>query len=484
MKEYQIAIIFRKIKGNCDQELFVPYKVVDGEYDEKNECFVDQDGVCYFHIISNPDDFGFCYRIDAKVLNKMYSLLPVSLAKRVMFFVANRYNYQFIKEDKNNNLLPTILFYKNCNGEKNMLLDNDILFHYYSYYNDKFKKQFRVIANTEEKVSEDKISDKPIELKNNIDLYTLYKGITDEVIDQDEPIMKIVTAIWKHYKEFSKDKSRNILINGSTGVGKTEIFRVLKKLIDIPYVIVDANDYTAAGYQGKNIEDMLISLLNMSNGDLQKAENGILIIDEIDKLSQSDSKSSQVNERDVQESLLKLLEDKVYTFNYNMKTYSFDTSKLLVVCMGSCSRIDLTPKRSVGFNSVTEKKTYKDITREDIVANGMIPEFVGRFPVLVQMNELKYDSFVKILKSKNSIINTNIDFFKKLGVDLNFNDSAINAIAKEADKNNYGARGLDEIIEKALSIATFEVGCCPGIYSKLTITEDTIEDNKKYVLEK
>lgn len=283
---------------------------------------------------------------------------------------------------------------------------------------------------------------------------------------------------------FSDEKSRNILINGSTGVGKTEIFRVLKKYIDIPYVIVDANDYTAAGYQGKNIEDMLLSLLSSVDGDLEKAEKGILIIDEVDKLSQTNSHISQVNQRDVQEALLKLLEDKVYNINYKSKNYSFNTSKLLVVCMGSWSRIDLSEQKVVGFGNKMVKKSYSDITREDIVKNGMIPEFVGRFPVLVQMNELNYDSFIKILKSKNSFINLNKKFFSKLGVELVFDDSAINAIAREADRNNYGARGLDEIIEKALYMATFEIGCCPGQYSELLVSEETIQDSEKYVLKK
>lgn len=483
MKDYEVAIIFKKYKGICDEEMFMPYNVLKGTYDEVNECFVDEDGVNYFHIINNPKNFGFCYRVNINVLKKMYHLLPLSISKSIMFNVAKRYKYQYIKEDSKANLLPTILFYKNDNSDKNMLLDDDIITYYLQYYNDEFKKKFNVVSSDKE----DEVNEKETNVVDNIiniDLYTMFKGVTEEVIDQDEPIMKIVTAVWKHYKNFSDKKSRNILINGSTGVGKTEIFRVLKTIIDVPYVIVDANDYTAAGYHGKNVEDMLISLLNMTDGDVNKAERGMLIIDEIDKLAQTEGRVSQVNQRDVQEALLKLLEDKIYNIYYKGKNYSFDTSKLLVVCMGSWSRIDLTEKKTVGFENKSIKKTYKDITREDIVKNGMIPEFVGRFPVLVQMNELKYDSFIKILKSKNSVINLNKSFFEKLGVELDFKDSAINAIAKEADKNNYGARGLDEIIEKALSIATFEIGCSPGMYSKLTITDETIQDNRKYVLEK
>lgn len=227
---------------------------------------------------------------------------------------------------------------------------------------------------------------------------------------------------------------------------------------------------------------MLVSLIKKANGDVKRAQEGILIIDEIDKLSESNAGHSQINQRDVQEALLKLLEDGVFSIKSGFSEVEFDTSRLMVVGMGSWSRIDLTPKRAVGFNSVEEKKTYKDITREDIVSNGLIPELVGRFSTLVQMNELNFDSFVRILKSKNNVINQNKKFFSGKGIDLVFDDKAIEAVAKKADKNNYCARGLDEIIERALSAASFEIASDPEKYSSLIITEETIEDPKKYVL--
>lgn len=198
MENNEITILFKKYKGVYNEDKFMPYKVVSGMYDDKNQCFIDSEDNCYFHIINNPVDLGFCYRIDKNSLKKMYPLLPLSIAKSVVFFIAKRYQYQYFKDDLSNEQMPTILFYKDGNGDKNMLLDNDILSYYYENHIDAFKKKFKIVTPIDE-------IEEPLEVENqgtNLDLYSLYKGVTEEVIDQDEPIMKIVTAVWKHYNDF------------------------------------------------------------------------------------------------------------------------------------------------------------------------------------------------------------------------------------------------------------------------------------------
>lgn len=501
-KIYDLAVIFKRC-STYNKTFYKPEKVVEGYLDEENGYFVDNDGAVYYHIIENPDSYGFGYADDITNYKKKYPYLTNMFIKKCILHSIGKFDYELrYIEDRD---LPVPLIQMSSKKQKPIaLFDSFILNYYAEMYKGFFDKFFEVdengsiiFKNRSEDVevnNNNEILNEDVKLEGNIeeetkesvtiDIPKILEEISSRVIDQDEPIKKILNAIWKHYSNYSDTKSRNILINGSTGVGKTETFRILSKLLNVPCVITSATEYTATGYIGKSVEDMLISLITKANGDIEKAQNGILIIDEIDKLSESGGGHSQVNRRDVQESLLKILEDGEFTLNYNYQEYKFDTSRLLVVGMGSWSRIDLTPKKHVGFESKTEKKTYKDITREDIVANGLIPELVGRFSTLVQMNELQFDSFVKILKSKNSVINLNKDFYFKQGVELIVVDSVIEALAKEAERNNYGARGLDEIVERTLAVASFEIACNPQKYSKLIITEDTVKDNKKYILEK
>lgn len=229
---------------------------------------------------------------------------------------------------------------------------------------------------------------------------------------------------------------------------------------------------------------MLTALLEKANGNLDKAERGILIIDEIDKISQTKDTSS-VNQRDVQENLLKMIEDGSYLVTYNGSQTTFETGRLMVIAMGSWSRIELEEEKVVGFEQKSKKRQYKDLTKEDFIKNGMIPELVGRFNIIVQMNELDYNSLLEILnRAKNSALNTQKEFFKKREIDLIVEEAAKKAIALKASNNNLGARSLDEIIETALSEASFEIATNPSAYEKLIITPDTIEDNKKYTLVK
>ncbi len=499
--ELQYATIFKKILYDDGNIGYKPEKIVEGYFADEDMLFIDLDGTPYYHIIDEPETCGYCDRINVEELKSIYPDLNEEEIKNVLFDKVNEDAYIYYDENKNALNTPIIL-YKKINDDKStikMLLDQDVIDFYSMYFIDFYNRiarecksgeNFNITTTINSNNSKKQIKELPSsddeteELDIKINVNELFKEITSQVIDQDEPIKKILTAIWKQYNNFSDNKSRNILINGSTGVGKTETFRILTKLLDVPCVIASATEYTASGYVGKNVEDMLIDLIRQADFDVKKAERGILIIDEIDKISESNSGHSQVNQRDVQEALLKILEDGVFNLNIDYEDYTFDTSKLMVIGMGSWSRIDLTPKITVGFEKKESKKTYKDLTREDIVANGLIPELVGRFPVIVQMNELNYDSFIRILKSKHNALMKNKEFLLKQGVDLKINDSAYNAIASKASNDIYGARGLDEIVERALSDASFEIATNPEIYSELIIDEKTIEDNKQYTLVK
>ena len=486
MKNYNdIAVIMKKIMYQDGSIEYVPLQVLEGTYDAEDYAFIDLDGTPYYHIIENPGSIGFMYRENIMNYKKNFPYLTPSLIKAFMLNSVKKYTFRYCLSANENKMVPTILFNKkNGKEEVKLLLDNDIIAYYLEEFPTFVEGIFSKVVENEESPSPVSAENKELSksLNDALDIAKIYAELTSKVIDQDEPISKILTAVWKQYNNFSDNKSRNILINGSTGVGKTETFRLLTKMLKVPYYMTATTDYTAAGYIGKSVEDMLIGLLKNANYDLEKAQRGILIIDEIDKLSETNKNHSQINQKDVQEGLLKILEDGVFTINVNNKEYEFDTKNLLVIGMGSWSRIELEEKRPVGFESKPVKKEYKDITREDIVAAGMIPELIGRFPNVVQMNELNYDSFIRILKSENNMLTVNKRFFRNRGVSLTVSDEAIDAIARKAHKQKYGARSLDEIIETALSIASFEIAKNPNVYSELIITPETIENNKKYTL--
>lgn len=483
---YDIALIMKKIVSPEKGIEYVPLQVLEGTYDEDNHMFIDLDGTPYVHIIQNPETVGYLYRDNILNYMKNYPRLTPFLIKKLMFRTVKKYTYKYCYLKREEKLIPAIMFNKIKGQEKpNLLLDNEILEFYVESHPELIAEIFKDnIEDISKKEDSLKTTTPNIDtqVETAMDIAKMYQELTTYVIDQDEPIRKILTAVWKQYSNFSGEKSRNILINGSTGVGKTETFRRLVKMLDIPYFMTSATEYTAAGYIGKSVEDMLIGLLKNANYNLEKAQKGILIIDEIDKLSESSKGHSQINQRDVQEALLKILEDGTFNLNVKGKEYRFNTSKLMVIGMGSWSRIELKETTPIGFEQKPTKKEYKDITREDIVAAGMIPELIGRFPVIIQMNELNLDSFIRILQTEGNTLNLNRKFLHQNGVELIMDDEVLKTIALKAAKQKYGARSLDEIVETTLAAASFEIASNPNLYEQLIITPETITDNKKYTL--
>lgn len=496
-KAQELAVIFKITHpsyGIGKQTIeFIPIKVIEGVFDYENEVFTDKDNTIYHHLIDDPETYGFANRISIENIRKQYPHIPLPVVKALLLKNSRGYYYQLaqIVDDK----VPVIIITSKQNpSKKTPLFDSTLLPYYLEYCPDILKNYLKAEENEqkEEKAIIQEAINEQTKLKEieastsentqSIDINALYKELTSNVINQDEPIRKILVGIWKQYNDFSDNKSRNILINGSTGVGKTEIFRIIAEQIGIPTVIASAPQYSATGYIGRSVEDMLTALLEKANGNLDKAERGILIIDEIDKISQTKDTSS-VNQRDVQENLLKMIEDGSYLVAYNGSQTTFETGRLMVIAMGSWSRIELEEEKVVGFEQKSKKRQYKDLTKEDFIKNGMIPELVGRFNIIIQMNELDYNSLLEILnRAKNSALNTQKEFFKKREIDLIVEEAAKKAIALKASNNNLGARSLDEIIETALSEASFEIATNPSAYEKLIITPDTIEDNKKYTL--
>ena len=316
--------------------------------------------------------------------------------------------------------------------------------------------------------SDIEIKFKPHELKEKLDEY---------IIGQEEAKRKLVVEIYNHFKRIHfKDEKHielpksNILLIGPSGSGKTYLLEQLSNILNIPLAIGDATSLTVNGYAGKDVESLLLSLVQKANGDISKAENGIIYIDEIDKIisKTENQKVKDIGGESVQHSLLKIIEGMDYTFDKSNKTMS--TKNILFICGGAFDGLSkIIEKRSnkpkkIGFNIdkeeiVKEKaNSLEGVVVEDLINYGLIREFVGRLQTIAVLKELTEDDFKEILiKPKNSIVKQYKTLFKLDGIDLEFSQDAIDYIAHQAKARGVGARGLKSIISDKLNDLMYEL---------------------------
>ena len=317
----------------------------------------------------------------------------------------------------------------------------------------------------------------------------IYDAVSKTVICQDDQIKTIASAISKNSCLTNPSLKSNILISGSTGVGKSEIFRSIHENFDIPVAFEDSNEYTASGYKGKDITDMLLHLYESADGDIEKAQRGILIVDEIDKKAGSEH---EVFTSAVINSLLKMMEGHVYSLNTNPhgtggENFEFDTSLLTFAFTGAFSGIEkYTNKRSMGFVSKEEMINQQIVTNiyteESLRKYGLLPEFLGRCDTIVAMNDLTEEDLIKIMNTSNkSQLILYRNYLANRGIKFIYDDATIEAIAKKAVKLKRGARSIKKIVESALAFASYEFQSSKR-FNELIISPETIEDNKKYIL--
>ena len=341
----------------------------------------------------------------------------------------------------------------------------------------------------------------PKEIKKILDSY---------VIGQEEAKRTLSVAVYNHYKRIANNKEKeddveiqksNVLLLGPTGCGKTLLASTLAKILKVPFAIADATTLTEAGYVGEDVENILLKLIQAADGDIEKAEKGIVYIDEIDKItrkSENPSITRDVSGEGVQQALLKIIEGTIASVppqggrkHPHQELLQINTENILFICGGAFEGLekiikDRTGKKAIGFGTtiqsekeINKYEIFKELLPQDLLKFGLIPEFIGRLPIIATLRDLDREALVKILvEPKNSLVKQYKKLFEYDNVELEFEKEALESIVDKAIERKTGARGLRSIIEETMTDIMFEIPSNSNI-EKCTITKQTVLEKKE-----
>lgn len=451
-----VAIRMQKIELGVDRVVFKPIGIIKGHYDDFDDLFYDELNLQYDSLEGT------------KIYEENYFYAPISLKE-----------YENIDEVKQfiDELIKTGQYIKETT--QNMKDNNNDLFEVDSIdeetANIKAPKTKKVLKKEESK---------------KFNLKSMRDFVLKEIVAQDDAVKSITTTIMKNMEATNPKMKSHILIMGPTGVGKSSTIELICKYLDVPFCKVDATSYTQTGYVGRNTDEILQKLISSADYDIEKAQNGIIVIDEIDKKAKEDK--GDVATTAVQQTLLKLTGRGMVEVDINYKgsksTIDFDTSNLTIVFTGAFEGInELTKKddiKHIGF--INDSKEEKKLENTKVSTNlltqyGLIPELIGRIKKIVVLNPLKQKDYVQILNYSNSSpIKINKEFFElDKGIKVTFTDSFKIEAAKKAEEFNLGVRGLDRAVDDALEDAMERVLNNEKI-KELKFTKSTVNNPKKY----
>ena len=481
----ELAIIYKRVPTEKDKTVgFVPVKVIEGFYYHGEDVFVDTEQNVYCHIVSLSEiGNGYANRRNIYELLKEYPDKTLEQIKEILLKDAQKYTYtkNLNKEDDS---FCMITMYDKENDIESILEDVDTPF----FFEAITMIDEEVAKKTSPKKTTNKSSEKEEDIQDFATPNDLINEIKKAIKGQDEVVEKIVSSIWMKYRYPTIPKA-NILVIGPAGCGKTAIFNKLRKVLDIPISMYGLAGVSQTGYQGSSVDELLLNHYISSGNDLEYAENGIIFIDEFDKIG-TNQNIGELGSIAVQNELLKIIEgtEKIIPVS-EQESIVMDTTNILFICCGAFSKIyEAANYRPIGFDTGSNKKETKKITTEQIIKDGgIIPELARRLPVITKLEDIskKRDVLKDILlNAEDSVLMTRIEAIENEGIELDKQDfdSLIELIIDKATKINIGASGLIGPVEDLFSKIFLDVENNPNKYNKLVITPNQSDGSIDYQL--